>query len=102
MIQLEMSKCGINRFKSGGRCGASSSCVRGGGLSDSQLGANFASMMAAREAQDVALRSAPPVKQYATPALTQVANEQTLAIHQQAPSSKQKDIDCILQGDWGN
>jgi hypothetical protein len=75
-----MSRCGINRFKAGGRCGQmsaeSESCVKGSPATDSQLGANFAAMMAARDAQDAALR--------------QTSGKQAIP-------SKQKDIDTILQ-----
>ncbi len=81
-----MSRCGINRFKAGGRCGqmsaGSESCVKGSPATDSQLGANFAAMMAARDAQDAALRQ---------PCLIQQVPSS------RAIPSKQKDIDTILQ-----
>ena len=80
-----MSICGINRFKAGGRCGqmsaGSESCVKGSPAKDSQLGANFAAMMAARDAQDAALRQ----------------TSGTQIVSTQAIPSKQKDIDTILQ-----
>lgn len=66
----------------------------GGGMTNSQLGVSFSAMLAAREAQDVSL------KQYATPALQQVANSQTTQKQVPLPEAKQKDIDMILQGDF--
>lgn len=66
-----------------------------GGMNNSQLGATFSAMLSAREAQDAALKM--PVKQYATPALQQVATGQALVLKQS--EGKQKDIDLILQGD---
>lgn len=109
IIQLEMSRCGINRYKAGGRCGSFE--PSGSKQDTTHLGASFASMMAAREAQDAALKSPVPVKQYATPALTQVASGQSLTqvasgqalplvASSKAPTTKQKDIDLILQSDW--
>jgi hypothetical protein len=92
-----MSKCGINRYKAGGRCGTVDSGQRqtAGGMTDSQLGVSLSAMLSAREAQDAALKM--PIKQYATPALQQVAMGQAIVMKQ--PEAKQKDIDFILQGD---
>lgn len=75
----------------------------GGGMTNSQLGASFSAMLAAREAQDSSLRTPVADKQYATHALQQLANSQTLPLTQKQvplPEGKQKDIDMILQGDF--
>lgn len=113
-----MSKCGINRYKAGGRCGSFETSVKGNDGGGAQLGNSFSAMLAAREAQDAAIRS-PPAKQYATPALQQVANQALVlssagtshyatdtklwhpaVLKQTQMSNKQKDIDMILQGDF--
>jgi hypothetical protein len=93
-----MSKCGINRYKAGGRCGAFETSAKG--VDTSQVGTSFAAILAQREAQDATMR-APPVKQYATPALTQVVAGQALVKRNVSlPEAKQKDIDMILRGDF--
>jgi hypothetical protein len=87
--------------------------VKGGGLSDSQLGTSFSALLAAREAQDNALRIPVASKQYATPSLAKVAAGQELILKESQgisspqdgggilpTTSKQKDIDMILQGDF--
>ncbi len=117
-----MSKCGINRYKAGGRCGSFETSVKGNDGSNAQLGTSFSAMLAAREAQDASFKAPPatPAKQYATPALQEVAN-QSLVLSSagtshyatdaklwhpavlkqtQVAGSKQKDIDMILQGDF--
>jgi hypothetical protein len=119
-----MSKCGINRYKPGGRCGSFETNVKGNDGGGAQLSNSFSAILAAREAQDAAIK-APPAKQYATPALTQVATSQALVLSSvgtshyatdaklwhpavvkqpqvfgQNLSNKQKDIDMILQGDF--
>lgn len=89
------SKCGINRYKAGGRCGSMASGLTVGGMNNSQLGSSFSAMLAAREAQDSALRA--PV------ADKQLANSQALVLPQKQvsmPEAKQKDIDMILQSDF--
>ena len=94
-----MSKCGINRYKAGGRCGSFETSVKGNGEDGPQIGTSFAAMLAAREAQDASFKA--PVKQYATPALTQAVATQAVVLKQpQLANSKQKDIDMILQGDF--
>jgi hypothetical protein len=98
-----MSKCGINRYKAGGRCGTFETSVKGNDMGGAQLGTSFSAMLAAREAQDVSFKA--PVKQYATPALTHAVTSQAVVLKQeqvlsQNLSKKQKDIDMILQGDF--
>lgn len=71
------------------------------GMTNSQIGSSFSALLAAREAQDTALKTTVPTKQYATPSLTQLAASQAIIVKQQEGThSKQKDIDMILQGDF--
>jgi hypothetical protein len=92
-----MSKCQINKYKAGGRCGGSGS----GGRSDapSSLQSPLAAMMAARDAQDRML-SGNCVKGDCseTPPAPLKANHQ-LAIRPVA-ADKKSYIDIIMDGDY--
>lgn len=99
-----MSKCGINRFRAGGRCGTGSGggIQRGAGLTDNQLNKDFQSLLAQRAALDaqmatpVPTKIGAPTKVYATPALTQIMQE----VPQSQPlTQREKIIARILDGD---
>jgi len=100
-----MSKCGINRFKPGGRCSGSGP-LGNGVKGDTQLGANFSALLAARDAQDRHFAQPSNTtlpKVYATPALQSVATNQALTLKQtQVAGQKQKqaDIDLLLHNDY--
>lgn len=88
-----MSKCNMNKFKPGGRCGGDSAPLQ---KEDTQgMASSFASLLAARDAQD---------RTFATPGLQKVFEEskpqqQAIVLAKKPVQDKQKIMDLILQGD---
>ena len=90
-----MSKCQMNKYKAGGRCGGSAQPGRGGDEASSAkvVSGALANLMAAREQQDRVF--APPT----APAL--VDNQlQPLAIIKKSVIDKKSCIDIILGDDF--
>lgn len=88
-----MSKCNMNKFKAGGRCGGDSGTSA---KEDTQgVKSSFAALMAARDAQDRAFTAPAPalVIQEVTP------TQQAIVIAKKPIADKQKIMDLILQGD---
>ena len=109
-----MSRCSINRFKSGGRCGGDSGA--GAKENTSGMSKSFSELLAAREAQDriwtastASTASTAPAaaatpeqpQKLATPALTQMMQQQgQIVVHQKSTApSKDHIMNLILQGD---
>ena len=91
-----MSKCQMNKYRAGGRCGGSAQPGRGGGeaSSASVVSGALANLMAAREQQDRVF--APGA------AAVAVAKQQQALITQVAPPRPEKKecIDIILGDDF--
>jgi hypothetical protein len=94
-----MSKCQMNKYRAGGRCGGSVATDRGGGEASSAkvVSGALANLMAAREQQDRAFAPvAPPVP--APPA--QVTSHALVKQVAQPRPEKKECIDIILAGDF--
>ena len=91
-----MSKCNMNKFKPGGRCGGDSVPVK---KEDTQgVSSSYSALLAARDAQD---------RSFATPALKQMfeaakPEQQAIIIAKKPVIDKQKIMDMILQGDMSD
>ena len=89
-----MSKCQMNKYRAGGRCGGSVATDRGGGEASSAkvVSGALANLMAAREQQDRAFAPADaPAKVTSQAIVKQVA---------QPRPEKKECIDIILNGDF--
>jgi hypothetical protein len=96
-----MSKCQMNKYRAGGRCGGSAQPGRGGGeaSSASVVSGALANLMAAREQQDRVFAPATATATATAPAL--VDNQlQTLAIIKKSVIDKKSCIDIILGDDF--
>ena len=86
-----MSKCQMNKYKAGGRCGGEATAERGGGEASNAKAVSgaLANLMAAREMQDRAFAPLP-------------AKQEALVVKQVAqPRPEKKEcIDIILAGDF--
>ncbi len=103
-----MSKCNMNKFKPGGRCGGDSVPVK---KEDTQgVSSSYSALLAARDAQD---------RSFATPALKQMfeaakpqhivqaspsggGEQQAIILAKKPVVDKQKIMDMILQGDMSD
>jgi len=90
-----MSKCQMNKYKAGGRCGGEATAERGGGEASSAkvVSGALANLMAAREQQD---RAFAPAADAAAKVTSQAIVKQ---VAQQRPEKKEC-IDIILAGDF--
>lgn len=89
-----MSKCQMNKYRAGGRCGGSVATDRGGGEASSAkvVSGALANLMAAREQQDRAFAAADAAAKVTSQAIVkQVA---------QPRPEKKECIDIILGGDF--
>ena len=90
-----MSKCNMNKFKAGGRCGGDSSASGASAKGDTQgVATSFSALMAARDAQDRAFTA--PMQKEVTP------TQQAIVIVKKPIADKQKIMDLILQGDMND
>ena len=93
-----MSKCQMNKYRAGGRCGGSAQPGRGGGeaSSASVVSGALANLMAAREQQDRVFAPGPEA------AAVAAAKQQQALITQVSPPRPEKKecIDIILGGDF--
>ena len=94
-----MSKCNMNKFKAGGRCGGDSSSGTSAKGDTQGVATSFSALMAARDAQDRAF-TAPTVIASARPAV--IPTEQAIVIVKKPIADKQKIMDLILQGDMND
>jgi hypothetical protein len=91
-----MSKCNMNKFKPGGRCGGDSgACAK---ENPSGVSSSYSALLAARDAQD---------RSFATPALKQMfeaaqPQQQAIILAKKPVVDKQKIMDMILQGDMSD
>lgn len=92
-----MSKCQMNKYRAGGRCGGGSAQPDRDSHASVVSGA-LANLMAAREQQDRAFAPAPESAKQ----LHQQANQQQALVTQVAPPRPEKKecIDIILGGDY--
>ena len=88
-----MSKCNMNKFKVGGRCGGDSSSGASAKGDTQGVASSFSALMAARDAQDRALTA---------PAIQTTPNQQAIVIAKKPIADKQKIMDFILQGDMND
>ena len=108
-----MSKCQMNKYRAGGRCGGSAQPGRGGGeaSSASVVSGALANLMAAREQQDRVFAPGPEAEQVPAAAAAaaaakqqsqQQSQQQQSIIKQVAPPRPEKKecIDIILGGDF--
>lgn len=100
-----MSKCQMNKYKAGGRCGGSGSgrpVLEGSG---GGLGQSLSAMMAARDQQD-SMWSAPSAAP--SPASATIVQDKQRAQHQivlaqpKVAQDRKKDLEFILQGDFAD
>ncbi len=107
-ILARMSKCNMNKFKPGGRCGGDSgACAK---ENPSSVSSSYSALLAARDAQD---------RSFVTPALKQMfeaakpqhivqaspsggGEQQAIIIAKKPVIDKQKIMDMILQGDMSD
>jgi hypothetical protein len=90
-----MSKCQINKYKAGGRCGGTS-----GSASEGYTSAEFTAYLTKRQEQD-RLFSATATASSASSATTATAAESKAIVIQKPPQiNRKKDIDDILNGDF--
>ena len=101
-----MSKCQMNKYRAGGRCGGSAQPGRGGGeaSSASVVSGALANLMAAREQQDRVFAPGPEAAAVAAKQQSQQQQQQPpqSIIKQVAPPRPEKKecIDIILNGDF--
>jgi hypothetical protein len=93
-----MSKCQMNKYRAGGRCGGSVATDRGGGEASSAkvVSGALANLMAAREQQDRAFAAADAAADAAAKVTSQAIVKQ---VAQPRPEKKEC-IDIILGGDF--
>jgi hypothetical protein len=93
-----MSKCQMNKYRAGGRCGGSAQPGRGGDEASSAkvVSGALANLMAAREQQDRVFAPALPAAAAAVAAKQQAIVKQ---VAQPRPEKKEC-IDIILGGDF--
>ena len=95
-----MSKCQMNKYRAGGRCGGSAQPGRSGEASSAKVVSGaLANLMAAREQQD---RVFAPGPEAAAGAVKQPQQQQQALVTQVAPQRPEKKecIDIILNGDF--
>lgn len=94
-----MSKCQMNKYRAGGRCGGSAQPGRGGDEASSAkvVSGALANLMAAREQQDRVFAPGPEAA-----AVKQPQQQQQALVTQVAPQRPEKKecIDIILNGDF--
>ena len=101
-----MSKCQMNKYRAGGRCGGSAQPGRGGGeaSSASVVSGALANLMAAREQQDRVFAPAPeaaPAPAAAKQQSQQQQQQQALVTQVAPPRPEKKEcIDIILGDDF--
>ena len=88
-----MSKCQMNKYKAGGRCGGQGSRGQASEFSSSDASTALSRLIAAREAQDNC------VKGVACAAVAVAAKEQQLVVQQKPVQDKKSCIDIIMAGD---
>ena len=95
-----MSKCQIQKYKPGGRCGGDSQeCKKDGGNISKELSA----LLAARSKQDSFFNGAVPAAATAPSQQQrqqQKDNQTQITIHQPTKNMSSNDIDIILAGDY--
>ena len=85
-----MSKCQINKYKAGGRCGGTSASA-----SEGYTSAEFTAYLTKRQEQDRLFSAT------ASSATTAIATESKAIVIQKPPQiDRKKDIDDILNGDF--
>ena len=93
-----MSKCQMNKYRAGGRCGGSAQPGRGGGeASSASVSGALANLMAAREQQDRVFAPGPEAAKQQQP-----QQQQQALVTQVTPQRPEKKecIDIILNGDF--
>jgi hypothetical protein len=91
-----MSKCQMNKYKAGGRCGGSGSgkpVLEGSG---GGLGQSLSAMMAARDQQDSMWSSPSP------PSAAPMQQQNQLVLQPKVAQDRKKDLEFILQGDFAD